>query len=158
MSNKDKCQKFTPVDMVQKKLDLAGYTTNLTGKRVLENSFGSGNMLLEIVRRYIKNCLNQSIPLIEDTARQYLYPDTEGIQKAFVRDDQYYIKISDECKEDDTVKDFYKQINLGGEIHRLDYLLMSMIGMNSKMMDRPEVSQKIGQAIEMLRAKRNIMG
>ena len=107
---------------------------------------------------YIKNCLNQSIPLIEDTARQYLYPDTEGIQKAFVRDDQYYIKISDECKEDDTVKDFYKQINLGGEIHRLDYLLMSMIGMNSKMMDRPEVSQKIGQAIEMLRAKRNIMG
>ncbi len=96
--------------------------------------------------------------IIEDTDRQYLYPDTEGIQKAFIRDDQYYIKISKECNENGVVKDFYKQLNLGGEIHRLDYLLMNMIGMNSKIVDKPEASQKIGQAIEMLRAKRNIMG
>lgn len=78
MSNKDKCQKFTPVDMVQKMLDLARYTTNLTGKRVLENSFGSGNMLLEIVRRYIKNCLNQSIPL-KDISKN-LAVDIYGIE------------------------------------------------------------------------------
>lgn len=96
--------------------------------------------------------------IIEDTDRRYLYPDTDGIKKTFKRDDQYYIKISDECKENDVVKDFYKQLNLGGEIHRLDYLLMNMIGMNSKIVDKPEASQKIGQAIEMLRTKRNIMG
>lgn len=96
--------------------------------------------------------------IIEDADQQYLYPDTEGIQKTFIRDDQYYIKISDECKENRVVKDFYKQLNLGGEIHRLDYLLMSMIGMKEKITGIPEASTKIGQAIEMLRVKRNIMG
>lgn len=96
--------------------------------------------------------------IITDADRQYLYPDTEGIQKAFKRDDLYYIRISDECQENNVVKKFYKQLNLGGEIHRLDYLLMSMIGMNSRIVNKPEVSQKIDQAIEMLRDKRNIMG
>ncbi|MDD3139143.1 MAG: N-6 DNA methylase [Lachnospiraceae bacterium] len=68
VSNKDKCQKFTPLDMVQKMLDLAGYTTNLIGKRVLENSFGSGNILVEVVRRYIQSCLNQNM-LLEDISK-----------------------------------------------------------------------------------------
>lgn len=53
--NKDKCQKFTPPEMVEIMLNLAGYTTNLIGHRILENSFGSGNILIAIVKRYIKS-------------------------------------------------------------------------------------------------------
>ena len=78
VSNKDKCQKFTPLDMVKKMLDLAGYTTNLIGKRVLENSFGSGNILIEVVRRYIESCLNQNM-LIEDISKN-LASDIYGIE------------------------------------------------------------------------------
>lgn len=96
--------------------------------------------------------------VIEDADRADLYPDTDGIRKAFIRDDQYYIRISKECKDKCVVNAFYKQLNLGGEIHRLDYLLMSMIGLSKKIKDKPKASQKIGQAIQMLRTKRNIMG
>lgn len=54
---KSKCQKFTPTFMVSTMLDVSGYTHQLFGKKVLENSFGSGNILKEIVERYIKSCI-----------------------------------------------------------------------------------------------------
>ena len=54
--NKKKCQKFTPAKVVDIMLDLAGYTNNLMGKPILENSFGSGNILKAIVKRYINDC------------------------------------------------------------------------------------------------------
>ena len=52
----DSCQIPTPKDYVQLMLDKAGYQENLYGKTVLENSCGSGNILIEIVRRYIMDC------------------------------------------------------------------------------------------------------
>lgn len=33
----------------------------------------------------------------------------------------------------DTVNEFYKTLKLGSEIHRLDYLLMSMIGLQKNL-------------------------
>jgi len=60
--NKAKCQKFTPANMVTEMLNMAGYTHNLVGKRILENSFGCGNILKEIVRRYIEDCISRQIP------------------------------------------------------------------------------------------------
>lgn len=56
--NKKKCQKFTPEAVVNEMLDLAGYKNDLYGRLVLENSFGSGNILSKIVIRYIKDCLS----------------------------------------------------------------------------------------------------
>ena len=47
--------------MVKKMLDLAGYTKNLVGKTILENSFGSGNILVEIVKRYIEDCIQTGL-------------------------------------------------------------------------------------------------
>lgn len=49
--------------MVDTMLDLAGYKTNFLGCRVLENSFGTGNILKAIVKRYINSCLNDNIPV-----------------------------------------------------------------------------------------------
>lgn len=51
---KKKCQVFTPEDKVSEMLQLAGYNDNVLTLKVLENSFGSGNFLIEIVNRYIK--------------------------------------------------------------------------------------------------------
>lgn len=51
-----KCQVFTPADYVEELLDNVGYTENLYGKRILENSCGDGNILAIVVQRYIDDC------------------------------------------------------------------------------------------------------
>ncbi|MCH5249136.1 MAG: SAM-dependent methyltransferase [Lachnospiraceae bacterium] len=54
MSKQDKnCQIPTPVKYVEQMLDYVGYKYNLRGHKVLENSCGEGNILIEIVKRYI---------------------------------------------------------------------------------------------------------
>lgn len=57
---KQKCQIPTPPEIVAQMLDHVGYTQNLYGKRVLENSCGTGNFLIEIVKRYIQDCITQN--------------------------------------------------------------------------------------------------
>lgn len=57
------CQIFTPVIHVNKLLDVVGYNKDLYGKRVAENSCGDGNVLYEIVKRYIEDALKQGIVL-----------------------------------------------------------------------------------------------
>lgn len=58
-----KCQTFTPDNIVKKMLDLSGYNRQIYGKKVLENSCGDGQILSELVERYVSDCLNQNIPL-----------------------------------------------------------------------------------------------
>lgn len=64
-NNKSKCQKFTPETIVEKMLDIADYSNNIVGKKVLENSFGSGNIITAIVIRYINFCLSKGYSLGE---------------------------------------------------------------------------------------------
>lgn len=53
MSNN--CQVFTPKAYVEKMLDAVGYYGNLIlDKYILENSCGEGNILVEVVKRYIE--------------------------------------------------------------------------------------------------------
>lgn len=52
---KEKCQIFTPDDIVKNMLDHLGYFDNLYGKTILESSCGNGQFLKEIVRRYIED-------------------------------------------------------------------------------------------------------
>jgi len=54
-----KCQVFTPAKIVGELLDAVGYEKNLYGKKVIENACGNGNILTEIVRRYIADALSQ---------------------------------------------------------------------------------------------------
>lgn len=59
---KNNCQIPTPTEYVETMLNLAGYTENLYGKKILENSCGKGNILIEIVKRYINDCRKQGYP------------------------------------------------------------------------------------------------
>ena len=86
-----------------------------------------------------------------------LYPDEEEIKKTFIRDDDYYIKVADEKETDIIVKAFYEKLHLGSEIHRIDYLLMSMMGLQENIKDNPEACSQLGKAIKKLHTKRNIM-
>lgn len=51
------CQIPTPIEYVKTMLDYAGYQRELYGKSVLENSCGEGNILCEIIRRYIEDSI-----------------------------------------------------------------------------------------------------
>ena len=53
------CQIPTPSKYVKQLLDLAGYKEDLYGKRILENSCGEGNILCDIVERYLKYCFSR---------------------------------------------------------------------------------------------------
>lgn len=52
---KEKCQIFTPDDIVENMLDYLGYSNNLYGKTILESACGNGQFLKEIVKRYIED-------------------------------------------------------------------------------------------------------
>lgn len=58
-----KCQIFTPIEIVSRILDISGFNSNLYGKKILENSCGDGNVLLEIVRRYIIDGESSGLPM-----------------------------------------------------------------------------------------------
>ena len=77
-NNKTKCQHFTPNTIVESMLDLAEYRDNIIGKAVLENSFGSGNILKCIVKRYIEHCLHKKIDV--NKIAQYLERDIYGVE------------------------------------------------------------------------------
>lgn len=48
-----KCQIFTPTDIVKYMLDKIDYTDNIFGKRIVDNSCGTGNILIEVAERFI---------------------------------------------------------------------------------------------------------
>ena len=66
-------------------------------------------------------------------------------------------EIEEEKKDDIIVKAFYEKLHLGSEIHRIDYLLMSMMGLQENIKDNLEACSQLGQAIKKLHTKRNIM-
>ena len=59
---KNKCQIFTPDNIVEKMLDLAGYKNQVFGKKVLENSCGDGQILSCIVKKYIECAIEEGVP------------------------------------------------------------------------------------------------
>ncbi len=58
---KEKCQIFTPDDIVKDMLNHLGYSDCLYGKTILESSCGSGQFLKEIVIRYIEDCKKRGL-------------------------------------------------------------------------------------------------
>lgn len=61
MQTKAKCQRFTPSVAVREMLQMADYCAddNIIGKKVLENSFGNGSIIIEIVKEYINACFKR---------------------------------------------------------------------------------------------------
>lgn len=87
----------------------------------------------------------------------YLYPDGQEIKNTFIRDEQYYICINDIYRENEIVKKFYDRIRLGSELHRLDYLLMNVIGMQRQCKGNNELYIGLGKIADIIRNKINIM-
>lgn len=72
------CKIFTPESYVTELLDAVGYEKDLMGKSVLENSCGDGKILVEVVRRYIRDSLCHNKSLCE--IRRGLESDICGVE------------------------------------------------------------------------------
>ncbi|ULQ60408.1 HNH endonuclease [Brucepastera parasyntrophica] len=108
-----------------------------------------------ILACYTCNHKKSSLP-IPERYRSILHPDECKINTLFVRDDLFYIRISDENTNDEVINLFYIQLGLGEEVRRLDYLLMNMIGLQRKSGISADLYQQLGQVIDLLRKKRNM--
>ena len=73
-SNKN-CQYFSPPNTVQELLDYSDYKENIFGNKILENSFGEGNILVPLVEKYIQDAINKKINLekIKDTLEEEIF-------------------------------------------------------------------------------------
>ena len=70
----------------------------------------------------------------------------------------YYIRINDNRRNDRTVIHFYEKIKFGSQLHRIDYLLMNMLGLCNYLENKGHSCGALRKAIDLLRKKRNIMG
>ena len=57
---KDLCQVFTPDQNVIELLDWGNYKQNLYDKKIIENSCGNGQILKEVVKRYIEDSIKNN--------------------------------------------------------------------------------------------------
>lgn len=86
---KKKCQIFTPENNVKELLDWVGYSENLYGKKIIEPSCGQGNILIDVVERYILDSLNNNYSKKE--IKRGLSQDIYGIEY----DKKHYDKCID---------------------------------------------------------------
>lgn len=75
---RNSCQVFTPTKIVKQLLDWCGYNENIYGRTVMENSCGEGNILVQVIKRYIEDAIKQNIPLNE--IKRGLENDIYGIE------------------------------------------------------------------------------
>ena len=94
---------------------------------------------------------------IDEEGFDELYPDGEKVKKVFIRDELYYIRINDEYKEKAIINEFYDKLRLGSELHRLDYLLMNIRGLQRVCEDNSELYAGLGKIFDVISQKRNIM-
>ncbi len=74
----NKCQVFTPQNYVKELLDSVGYCQDIVNKTILENSFGDGNILVEIVKRYIKEA--KKLEYSDEKIKKGLEKDVYGFE------------------------------------------------------------------------------
>lgn len=169
ISKNDERYKMLFVQAYEGKCAYCGVSIKLIPKRMFEIDHfiyeKSPNFKSKKEAGYIENLIlacqdcnrNKGSFLVDENSFDALLPDGEQISSTFIRDEMYYIRISDKASKNPTIKAFYQKLNLGSELRRVDYLLMGLIGLQSKINSNSPVYSKIGEVIEFLRLKRNIM-
>ena len=99
---------------------------------------------------------HKSSYIIPDEYVDVLHPDLEQIKSVFMRDKDYSIVVAEEFAESEIVTKFHDQLKLGQEVHKLDYLLLKMLGQQSKT-EAPNEYRTLGEAISLLRKRRNML-
>lgn len=66
-----------------------------------------------------------------------LHPDNNRLPEIFKRSEDYYIIISEEYQENETIHEFYNRLKFSNQLRRLDFLLMEMKDFCNKYQDEP---------------------
>lgn len=75
-----------------------------------------------------RNCNNGKSDYWFQELSEEWSPDGCGIAEIFNRDNQFNIVVASSYKADTRVKELFKELKMGEQYRRLDYLLMSMKG------------------------------
>jgi len=98
---KKKCQIFTPQKNVKEMLDWLGYKKDLYGKKIIEPSCGQGNILTNVIERYIVDSINNGYS--KEEIRKGLSQDIYAIE--------YDLKHYYKCL--DNINKILKKHNIG---------------------------------------------
>lgn len=103
-----------------------------------------------------RRCNHQkSSHTVPDEFLDILHPDSDQLKSVFTRDEDFGISIVNEYISSPVIKQFYDQLGLGQEVHKLDFLLMEMLGRQNSGVSSEEY-HALGEAISILRRKRNL--
>ena len=89
-----------------------------------------------------------------------LHPDAGNLKHLFVRDNGYYIRIAKTYEDDNVILGFYRQLKLGSQKRRLDYLLIEMIGLQEHLVEKNPNFRRLDllkECIDLLSRRRNDM-
>lgn len=95
--------------------------------------------------------------IIENRYKKLLNPDDNSITRVFYRSEDYSIRIVDEYKDNRIICNFYKQLNLGSQLKRLDFLLLSLRDMAEDNFVDSNFSQQLEVCFSLLLRKRNTL-
>lgn len=113
----ENCKIYTPKEYVEEVLDAIGYSDNLYGRSVLENSCGIGDILCTIVERYIVSSINRGFN--HDEIKKGLERDICGTEIDY--------ESVNECKKNLTqVAENYGIRRVNWQIIHCDYLKNKM--------------------------------
>ena len=86
-----------------------------------------------------------------------LNPDENSIANAFFRTPDYYIHVQEEHTSDEFVKLFYKELTLGSEFRRLDFLLLEMDQLITQLRtSNKDLANKLELCLGRLMQKKNV--
>lgn len=123
-----------------------------------------GRSIAGKVDNLVFSCLNcnrgKKDFIIENRYVDLLNPDNNAITKVFYRSKDYHIEIRDKYKDDTVIRRFYFQLNLGSELKRLDFLLLSideLIEQERQPWCDKIIHQKLESCFYILSKKRNTL-
>ena len=118
-----------------------------------ENTNSINNLVLSCY-----NCNRKKGDFMPD--ENILHPDKLSLQDIFVRDDDFYIAISDKYKNNKNIKNFYNQLKFNSDKRRIDFILMYMnelitvLETQRKFKKNNEILDKLRAISDSLREKR----
>lgn len=92
--------------------------------------------------------------LITKDYEELLNPDSAEITNVFLRDSDYYIRISPEFQEDEFIREFYTKLKFESHLRRLDHLLIQMQKLAEKI-DNETLKCKLEACINQLMMRKN---
>lgn len=109
-----------------------------------------------------KFCNRQKSSFNVDNISAFINPDNNEITKIFYRDKDYYIKIKQPFSENKDINDFYNKLKLNYQFRRLDFLLLNLNGLITKIKgsdfnNKEKINLILLELKNMLQKKRNLI-